>query len=703
MSTIECQFCGARLILPEGDLPPEARCKRCGRRIEIKQARRTASTPSQSRRPSQVRPAQTASSMPPPRFEPLPKEAPRVDAYPRQSPPPAPARTVRSSNPWKLAGLSAAAVLGLAVTLVAVQQAMQGKATDGGPRAVSDVLPPASPALVSATAPAATSPPHDPGPENTSGSVQQASTKDAPPSTAQANQTKVGTGSAPTSDVQNGARAKQDQESPPARAAAPAVAQTDAMHGTKGLAKQIEAEPNFNATVYANSEISLRELERARLLLEESEQIGWFEKAFEPPYEGQVLDALKWVIRSKFASSAEWLFTTRPVFSVNLKHAPKGTRVKIQLMGLNEGSQRLLTSSQATAREWVTLDTDAHKDCVWFRKAGDRGSEDTWEIGLQPLWDIDKLASLEKSEHINLGVDISYGDGTTDDRHQVSVKVVPVQNVELGYPLALGFSGLINGGHPWIERILNDINQCSMAKQSGMTAGGGGSAENSFFGVFMLWRELRARGLRYQSLTGTADRNAIQSVRSIEDSLAAKNANCIDGSILFCSFFERMSLQCFLLMPPQHAFVEFFDGENYWELETTWLGKDEECSKEFRASVFEKFPKIKKLAGAFKGQEAKDFNSYLAALEAGWCEKFAEFKRAMEGDPKSKLPPVKALAEVLQQEGTSAERKQEAFDLIRSQYLSLYDLQSARAAGIEPVPIPKKFKSELPPQPARTR
>lgn len=219
----------------------------------------------------------------------------------------------------------------------------------------------------------------------------------------------------------------------------------------------------------------------------------------------------------------------------------------------------------------------------------------------------------------------------------------------------------------------------------------------------MLWRELRARGLRYQSLDGASDKNAVQTVRSIEDSLAAKNANCIDGSILLCSFFERMSLPCFLLLPPQHAFVEFFDGKHFWELETTWLGKDQDCSKEYRASVFEKFPNIKKWSGAFKGQDALDFSSYLAALEYGEFEEYLQLKRVMEGDPESQLPPVKVLAEVLQEERSSAEQRETAFGLIQSKYLSVYYLKSARAAGIEPVPIPKKFKSELPPQPARTR
>ena len=278
MSTVECQFCGARLILPEGDLPPEVRCKRCGRRVEIKQARRTASTPTRPLRPSEVRPAQTVRATQPPRFESLPKEAPRVHAYPTQTPPPLPIRAARNSNPWKLTGLAAAAVLGLAVTVVAVQQAMHRRGNDAGPK---------------------TSPPH--------ASVKVAST------TAPAGKSAAGN---PTPETQP------DQGKSSKKIVAPSVAQADSMRGTTGLAKQIDAEAHFNSTVYANSEIALREIERARLQLPESDQSDWFEKAFEPPYEGEALDALKWVIWSKFASRTEWLFETRPVFSVYLKHAP---------------------------------------------------------------------------------------------------------------------------------------------------------------------------------------------------------------------------------------------------------------------------------------------------------------------------------------------------------------------------------------------
>lgn len=68
---------------------------------------------------------------------------------------------------------------------------------------------------------------------------------------------------------------------------------------------------------------------------------------------------------------------------------------------------------------------------------------------------------------------------------------------------------------------------------------------------------------------------ANQRVRLPRESLADRQANCIDGAVLFASLLEAASLNPALVVVPQHAFVawETWAGSNEWSfLETTMIG-----------------------------------------------------------------------------------------------------------------------------------
>ena len=71
------------------------------------------------------------------------------------------------------------------------------------------------------------------------------------------------------------------------------------------------------------------------------------------------------------------------------------------------------------------------------------------------------------------------------------------------------------------------------------------------------------------------DGAANQRVRLPRESLADRQANCIDGAVLFASLLEAASLNPALVIVPQHAFVawETWAGSNKWQfLETTMIG-----------------------------------------------------------------------------------------------------------------------------------
>jgi hypothetical protein len=68
---------------------------------------------------------------------------------------------------------------------------------------------------------------------------------------------------------------------------------------------------------------------------------------------------------------------------------------------------------------------------------------------------------------------------------------------------------------------------------------------------------------------------ATQRVRLPRESLADKEANCIDGTVLFASLLEGISMNPAIVLIPGHAFVawETWSGSNEWRfLETTMIG-----------------------------------------------------------------------------------------------------------------------------------
>lgn len=68
---------------------------------------------------------------------------------------------------------------------------------------------------------------------------------------------------------------------------------------------------------------------------------------------------------------------------------------------------------------------------------------------------------------------------------------------------------------------------------------------------------------------------ASQRIRLPRESLADKEANCIDGTVLFASLLEAISMSPAIVLVPGHAFLawETWQGSNTWRyLETTMIG-----------------------------------------------------------------------------------------------------------------------------------
>lgn len=687
MITVECQHCGAKLALHPGHLTPEVRCKRCGRRTSTAGAKKSKDNAAGK---SSARGTEIPTIRP---FErdipPAPPEMPsqrimpeEIYAAPRARPDFYSDDTVGNPSRTKVLALvgGAVAIVGGAVIAAVI-------ALDVGKSSPTPYV----------------------------GTMQGGSATAVAQSNAQGNSVAGNTASATNT---SGAPVPSSAPPPPPPVSTPALADPTqpgiaatatpnqpAARGGTGLAAQITATLVFNRDIYANSEISLADFEKKRRV--QKDELAWLNTTFptqifqpDPALEKAINDyilslnrSLEDVQAANFLCSQAWLATNRPSLVIGFKSVPAGTSVKVVLGTRNKAARKLLRGGQQTETETVPL------------------GEGESQVPLSPSWDVAELAKIDAVEDLDLEVRLTYNDGTEDERLTAKVRVHPATNVELAYPLCLGFMGLVNEDHPYVRTILDQINQGKLARDKKLAAGAGPNPTDQFLSVFLLWRELEARGLRYSSLPGTSA-DSCQAARSIHETLATKNANCIDGTILICSFLTKMNIESAIVSPPGHAFVLFKTGDSPYDLfclETTLLGSGAVCSLEARNDVFEQYPRIAEIYKSFTASERRDFDGFIAAIDTGKEGIKEQFAHITQGKPtKGPEPGFPSLTSFVSEyfdPKTTNERKRLLLQGIQACFMRLTFVDFARTAGVRPIPVSAEMlaKYPLPPQPDKTR
>ena len=669
MITVECQHCGAKLALDPGHLTPEVRCKRCGRRTSTagaKKSKDNAPGKSSARgteiptiRPFERDVPPASPEMPSQRI--MPEE---IYAAPRARPDFYSDDTVGNPSRAKVFALvgGAVAIVGGAVIAAVI-------ALDVGKSSPTPYV----------------------------GTMQGGSATAVAQANAQGNSVTGNTASATNT---SGAPAPSAPPPPPPPVSTPALADPTqpaiaatttpnqpAARGGTGLAAQIEAELAFNKDVYANSEIALADVEKIRQSLSPVNQEKWFDDKF------QIDATFKEIMTANWLTSEPWLNENRPSLVIGFNNVPAGTTVKIVFGLLNKAAHKLLRGGQATETETVPIPPP--------------NKEGFSQVKLDPSWNIAELSKIETVEDLDLEVRLTYNDGTEDDRLRAKVRVHPANIVELAYPLCLGFMGLVNEDHPYVRTILDQINQGGLARDKKLAAGAGPDPTDQFLSVFLLWRELEARGLRYSSLPGTSA-DSCQAARSIHETLATKNANCVDGTILICSFLTKMGIDSALISPPGHALVVFWTGVHSWGLETTMLGSKVACPLDVRGEIMKQLPGLAEAYKSFDPSQRRDFDTFLSAVAAGERGIGKELKKVSNGVPVGDPPrtfTLKQLMDAAMDPKSSKEWKEMVLGYLSSQFMSITEIKAARSAGVRPIPVSAEIlaKYPLPPQPDKTR
>ena len=149
------------------------------------------------------------------------------------------------------------------------------------------------------------------------------------------------------------------------------------------------------------------------------------------------------------------------------------------------------------------------------------------------------------------------------------------------------FAAYVNENHPWIDGILKEALQSGLVDS--FTGYQTGKPEDVITQVFAIWNVLQRRGIKYSDVSTTTPSKFVvsQTVRFLDDTIDATQANCVDGSVLMASILRKIGIDCQLVMVPGHCFLAFrlTNGEVEYEnlfgddsdlvgLETTMLGND---------------------------------------------------------------------------------------------------------------------------------
>jgi hypothetical protein len=355
------------------------------------------------------------------------------------------------------------------------------------------------------------------------------------------------------------------------------------------VASVVELHDNMAKTVYASSLIGLREFDKkfltnvdpttARIEIEKVfVENTAFSLSEDPELFRDIMDAsLRHSFEAPVANGIN-LYRSRPLFEVLFKTVPLGTHVGVYL-DVDPSMRRYLalpSDGLVSERADVSLDPAVESTACHYVAGAD-----LFRVPLSLPWNDEELRKLTQPIEIPYSLVARYNDGS-EDRFTGRMRVNPVAQVEHAYPFGLGFAAIVDETHPWVQRVIDEINQRADVKRAGLVFGAT-DIEVRLKSIALLWQDLVGRGLRYQNLT--VAEGIAQRCRLVHESLSSANANCIDGTVLFASFLHAAGIPAYIVLVPEHAFVLADLGEVESEsdkskmesvtlaLETTLLGK----------------------------------------------------------------------------------------------------------------------------------
>jgi hypothetical protein len=305
----------------------------------------------------------------------------------------------------------------------------------------------------------------------------------------------------------------------------------------------------------------------------------------------------------------------------------------------------------ARAEVRVEISADGYlKPSVW---EGMVKKAHTEEVRIFPrgVWDYEALHKVREQRPVNVTFKVWVNGEALPEQTEVctmkSINDCPfyVLMDEEGEDIedfSMVFAAYVNENHPWVDGILKEALQTGVIDS--FTGYQSGEASTVLAQVFAVWNVLQKRGIKYSDISTTTPSKYVvsQTVRFLDDSIDATQANCVDGTVLMAAILRKIGINVYLTMVPGHCLLAFDLGKGEEDeilgLETTMLGTTDlgGAGKEIEVPA------------EIKGTEhEKSFKTLAAAIGAGTAtlEEHAEVMANGE-DPGTQLISVAAAREL---------------------------------------------------------
>ncbi len=296
----------------------------------------------------------------------------------------------------------------------------------------------------------------------------------------------------------------------------------------------------------------------------------------------------------------------------------------VDLIGLPKGAQVV-----------VEISVDGFlKPSKWKGKITKVTREGEARIFPKAVWDYDALLKVRQQRPVNVTFKVTVNGEElpeeTDTYLMKSLNDCPFyvlwdEEGEDFDDFSWIFAAYVNENHPWVDGILKEALESGLV--SAFTGYQSEDPKEVMMQVFAIWNVLQRRGIKYSDVSSTTPSKFVvsQTVRFLDDSIEATQANCVDGTVLMASILQKIGINSYLVMVPGHCFLAFDVGEEEEAkrigLETTMLGENElnpvkdipnlsqkAKLKEFQAS-YKTFSNAVKTGNAALKEHAEEFES----------------------------------------------------------------------------------------------
>ena len=194
---------------------------------------------------------------------------------------------------------------------------------------------------------------------------------------------------------------------------------------------------------------------------------------------------------------------------------------------------------------------------VTIEKAG------LWAVTVRVKWNFRALRQCTQVHPVNITWNLSV-DGKALPSQTRTVLVQPVDVMPLRYTSPSGLvidcthflAAYANEDHPMFDAILKEaLDTRVLSHFDGMLSQDPNQVISQ---VLAIWWALEKRGIVYSDISGpVTPGNAVftsQRIRFFDDVIQSRQANCIDGTLVFASLLRRIGLQPLICLVPGHAF-----------------------------------------------------------------------------------------------------------------------------------------------------